>query len=483
MNPLILVTYSAPGQKLALDLVEPLGSLGSVILSSYDKLHGAPKPNVQVVVSIVTDDRSCSHAHDLQHSIPDVPVVVVDHTFEYEIPNNGFADRVSADIGRIVASVRTFVEANHEVELNAVRKPTRSQPRTSSFDVTLARFGSGPEQSREGILITCVRHLTWELKAEHAEAFLVDKNGSCKRVFGDEVSDLLVPTFQRRLAKLARPLTRHDLTAKQDQPIRNYLEQRKINLICPLVMSKQLIGWMAYAVDHEIISDEFVDDIQVIAHLISLGLNSVPELPDNPLETWQTAFSVMRKGAMIFDRTGNLITFVGDMSLLGAPPKTGASFKQIRMGHVREVIVEALANRFAPVTWTDPDSGQALTAEATAIPDGTIAISFGPSSTQKSDHVTPIEQLIESLPLPVQIESSGSSSIMPAGKVTSQDSTAIRECASAALARNVKSLRLRYRPGSEQSKAVLFFESKTDLASNQFQQDVNAAVVFSIAHE
>jgi hypothetical protein len=490
MNPAtILIVYPPTGQRIALDLVECLESLGRVTLRSYERLPG--KMDVSVAVCVVADDYSLDQAHDLQQRFIDIPTLIVDDKAEGTIPVNGFVGLVSPIPNQVFEAVEGIL-ANGSSASRA-GGPESSRPRrtlASRFDITLART-AGLSQSLPTILGAATRHLAWELRANVAEAYLLDLSANPIKVFcepstvsdSSEVSSKLLRVLERR----ARPTCLTDLNQIQDRSLFQHMEMRGLTVVVPFLKENKLMGWLGLGLDASTLTDDFLDDLYVVTHLLTLSLISAPSDTVEQINLWDRALGAFRTGMLILDRQGKVTDLAGEMNLLGNSPARGASFTEIRNGRIREIVARALRGNFTSSEWCCPGSAEVVRCSAAAFSEESMVLSFGISkftSTPAPESAPPsvdLKELLSSLPVPVLPDSAcGSPAEIPGGQITAFDSDQIRKCANAALAKEAKSLRFRCRREATNTQAVLFFESPQTESESTFGSDVNEAVRFVV---
>ena len=341
------------------------------------------------------------------------------------------------------------------------------------------------------ILAAATRHLAWELRTERAEAYILDPNGNAQQIFCSSNSDPAPLPISKAvihlLKKRAHLSSIADVARRQDRPLFEYMETRGFNVIAPIVSKNKLLGWLALGLEDSRLTVDFLDDLSIATHLLSMCLSHSHEEMGQKPSPWHLVLTAFQSGMLILSREGEVIDCVGETFFLGCAPRRGESFEKIRSGRIREVIAEAMRGNFTTASWIDPKLEQPITCASTALADESIALHFGilqANSTKNlsspSDGIE-LTGLLESLPLPVIPDGTlGSSSVLPSGRISTMTSEDIRRCANAAVANNVKTLRLRYQPRSGSIRAVLFYESPSGDAESHLGRDIEEAVQFVV---
>jgi hypothetical protein len=254
-----------------------------------------------------------------------------------------------------------------------------------------------------------------------------------------------------------------------------------------------MLGWLSLNLDAARCTDDFLDDLQVAAHLLTISL---AEAYRREGARWNAdrlddAFAALKSGILIIDEEGQIAALTGETTFLGGNPKKGESFKSIHNSRVREVIAHALRGDFVEKSWVDFGSQETMACHSAGLGDGKIVLFWGPArnglpSTKRAGHPAgmDLKEVLESLPVPVVLDAAGATvpeaSILPQGRISDRDGQAIRACALQAEAKKVKSLRLRW--GKERSPvhAVLFYETAPGETKSDFADDINQAVRFSV---
>jgi hypothetical protein len=488
----VLVAYSHDGFRSALNVLEALQSIADVQLCAYDSEDVlAYEPDV--ALCIVTDENSLDQAHDFQVQLDDVPTVVVEGSGALKFEVNGYAGRISSSPDQVLKTVQRLLSTQRRSEAAAIRKSARrSSPRriSSPFDHTLAR-ASGGAQSPEAVLVTAARQLFWDLRAHRGEVFLrmVEKNGFYKVYAEPDITKGtrvgISPEVIRLIKKRCFPVTLHELEARSARPLYDYLASRHLNLIIPLVKQTRLLGWMAFAVEEAQCTNETLDDLQIVGHLLTL---SVAEAFDRELSLIQAdglseAFSTLRIGVLTVDQEGHIVSLAGTTVPLGSGVRQGDHYRTIHNSWVREIVAEGLHGRFIAKTWRDFDLDLTMTCMAAKVDGEKIVLFWQPRQNQSQDigedHLE-LQQVLDSLPVPVLVENDGFGA-SPKGRISEADVQAIKDCALQAQAKNIKALRLRWGKAHSPDNAVLFYESDVSQGSVEFADDINHAVRFSLA--
>jgi len=487
----LLVAYPRGGESLALKLVETLDGVGITTLRPYSRMKaGMGEHRFDVALCIVMDQESVAEAHDLQHRLEDVPTIVVDNAQNTAIPVNGFIGRASCAHDPILEMVTEILHADTRSDSSSGRND-RSRPAfVSRFDATLSRLG-GVSEGYDTLLSAATRQLAWELRAMGAEACALDIESQIRRVYCSlsEGLDLHpIPDAIGRILKAKRFLVcKKDLTRKADAPLIEYLETQRLNVIAPLMPDYRLLGWLAFRLDETMLTDAFLDDLHIAAHLLALTLRNPSEEPPRKANSWHQVLAEFNVGMLTLGPNGKIIDVMGDTSLLGLTSSSGHSLKSVRNGHIREVIAEALRGNLTTKIWVDARSGQSYAGAATALGDKTIALRFErlmttpPKSDGGSSSMVELSPLLESLTLPVLVEGApGSTAGLPKGCISTNDSESIRRCAQAAISGEAKALRIRFTPDGKSSRAVLFFETPAKGEESFLGRDISHAVEFRV---
>jgi hypothetical protein len=487
----VLVAYSGDGFHAALNALEALQSIADVQLCTYDSEEAlAYQPDI--ALCIVTDEDSLDQAHNFQVQLDDVPTVVVEGAGALKIEVNGYAGRTSSSPEQVLKTVQYLLATQKRSEGAARKSTRRSSPRriSSPFDHTLAR-ASGGAQSPQAVLMAAARQLFWDLRAERGEVFLrmVEKNGFYKVYAEPAVNSGTKPAISSEVIRLIKkrvfPVTLHDLEARPARPLHDYLARRHLNLLIPLVRETRLLGWLAFAVEESRCTNEVLDDLQIVGHLLT---TSVGEAFDRELSLMQAdslgeAFSTLKIGVLTIDQEGHIVNLAGTTVPLGSGVRQGDHYKAIHNSWVREVIAEGLHGRFIANTWRDFDLRLTMICLAAKLDNEKIVILWQPQQNQSQDvaqdHLD-LQQVLDSLPMPVLVENEGFGA-SPKGRISEADVQAIKDCALQAQAKNVKALRLRWGKAHSPDNAVLFYESDISQGSVEFADDINHAVCFSLA--
>jgi hypothetical protein len=485
----VLVAYSHDGFRSALTVLEALKPIADVQLCAYGS-EGALAFEPDVALCIVTDESSLDQAHDFQVQLDDVPTVVVDSLGTVKVEVNGYAGRISGSPDQVLKTVQHLLSTRKTK--NAPARPRtglRSAPRriSSPFDHTLAR-ASGGTQSPQAVLMAAARQLFWDLRADRGEVFLrmLEKNGFYKVYSEPEASSGGRSTISAEVIRLIKkrcfPVVLHELETRAARPLHDYLADRHLNLLIPLVKETRLLGWMAFAVEDSRCTDEVLDDLQIVGHLLT---TSVAEAFDRELSLIQAdslaeAFSSLQMGVLTMGRDGRIVSLTGTTVPLGSGVRQGDHYRAIHNSWVREVIAEALCDRFISKTWQDFGLQLSMTCTAAKMAGEKIVLFWQPQQNQTQnatpDHLD-LQEVLESLPVPVVVDNEGS---CPKGRVSEADVQAIKDCALQAQAKNVKALRLRWGQTQSSENAVLFYESAISQGGADFIDDINHAVRFSL---
>jgi len=487
----VLIAYRQDGFRSALNVLEALKPIAEVQLCTYDSEEAlAYQPDL--ALCIVTDEDSLDQAHNFQVQLDDVPTVVVEGSGALKIEVNGYAGRTSSSPDQVLKTVQYLLGTQKRSEGAARKSPRRSSARriSSPFDHTLAR-ASGGAQSPQAVLMAAARQLFWDLRAERGEVFLrmVEKNGFYKVYAEPAVNSGTKSTISSEVIRLIKkrffPVTLHDLEARPARPLYDYLARRHLNLLIPLVRETRLLGWLAFAVEESRCTDEMLDDLQIVGHLLT---TSVGEAFDRELSLLQAdslgeAFSTLKIGVLTIDQEGHIVNLAGTAVPLGSGVRQGDHYRAIHNSWVREVIAEGLHGRFIVKTWRDFNLGLTMICLAAKLDGEKIVILWQPQQNQSQDvgqdHLD-LQQVLDSLPVPVLVENEGFEA-SPKGRVSEADVQAIKDCALQAQAKNVKALRLRWGKAHSPDNAVLFYESDISQGSVEFADDINHAVCFSLA--
>jgi hypothetical protein len=487
----ILVAYSHDGFRSALNVLEALKPIADVQLCAYDS-EAVLAYEPDVALCIVTDEDSLDQAHDFQVQLDDVPTIVVDSSGALKVEVNGYAGRISSSPDQVLRTVQHLLSTQKRSEAAAIRKDARkSSPRriSSPFDHTLARV-SGGAQGPQAVLMAAARQLFWDLRADRGEVFLrmLEKNGFYKVHAEPEASNgtrsKISAEVIRLIKKRSFPVTLHELEARPARPLHDYLASRHLNLLMPLVRETRLLGWMAFDVEDSRCTDEVLDDLQIVSHLLT---SSVAEAFDRELSLIQAdglfeAFSSLKIGVLTIDQDGHIVSLAGTTVPLGSGVQQGDHYRAIHNSWVRELIAEALHGRFISKTWQDFDLHLTMTCTAAKLADEKIALFWQPRQNQSrdgaQDHLD-LQEVLESLPVPVLVDNEGSGAC-PKGRISEADVQAIKDCALQAQAKNVKALRLRWGQTQSPENAVLFYESALSQGRAAFIDDINHAVRFSL---
>jgi hypothetical protein len=492
----VLVAFAHDGLRAALNVVEALEPIADVQLCSYDQLHQRPLQEPDVALCIVTDEESLDRAHEFQVRLEDVPTLVVDGTGNLKIDVNGYAGRISSAPDQVVKAVRHFLVPHTAKDSQVVRKPeiTRSPRRISSpFDRTLARTAGG-EQTPKAILIAASLQLSWDLRADRVEVFLraVEKN-AFRKIYAEPESPSAknsAPPSEvvRLIKKRPYPVTIQELETRSARPLHEYLTSRNLNLVIPLVKESRLLGWLAFGLEASRCTDDLLDDLQVVGRLLitSVGEAFNREAESHDAKAIYNALSALKSGILTIDQEGVIMNVTGATALLGSDPQKGDHFKAIHNSRMREVISLALRGDSAEKSWVDFESQETISSFTTKLADGRIVVFWGPCRSQKKagprQGGMELKEVLESLPVPVLLgnEVSPGTVAVPPGRITDEDSQAIRDCAVQAQARNVKALRLRWGQRQSADNAVLFYDTHAHEGSEEFTDDIKHAVRFSL---
>jgi hypothetical protein len=495
----VLVAFAHDGLRSALNMVEALEPIAEVHLCSYDQSREPLPQEPDVALCIVTDDDSLDLAHEFQVRLEDVPTFVVDSVGGLKIEVNGYAGRISSSPDQVVKAVRQLLANNEGTDLRTTRKTkvSRSPRRISSpFDHTLARTAGGG-QTPQAILIAAARQLSWDLRADRVEVFLrtVEKN-AFRNVYAEPESGggkncVPSPEVVRLIKKRSYPVTLQELEARSVRPLNQYLTTRNLNLLVPLVKETRLLGWLAFALEAARCTDDLLDDLQVAGHLLTISVAEAynREAEGQDAKSLYDALSGLKFGILTIDQEGQITNVTGATTLLGSDPQKGDHFKAIHNSRVREVVALALKGEFVEKSWVDFDSQENISSFSTKLLDGRIVVFWGPRQSQhqagrKQSAADGLElkEVLESLPVPVLLgnEVSPGTVAVPQGRITDEDGQAIRDCALQAQARKVKALRLRWGKTRSADNAVLFYDTDADEGNDEFSDDIEHAVRFSL---
>jgi hypothetical protein len=497
MNPqnFVLVAYACNALRQALNVAEILKPLAEVQLCSYDLSREQLPQEPDAVLCIVTDEESIQMAHDFQGRLEDVPAFVVDNSGSLKIELNGYAGRVSSSPDQVLGAVRQFLAANGTRNFKATQSKPRRTPRRIStpFSHILARAAGGG-QTPQSILIAVVRQLSSDLRADCAEVFQhVAETNAFRQIYAEPETDRAKgsapsPEVIRLIKKRLYPTTPDDLESRSFYPLHCYLTRRKLNLLVPLVKDTRLLGWMAFRLEAARCTDDLLDDIQVAGHLLSTSLAEAlrREEESRDAHNLENALSALNSGIVIVDPEGQIVCIAGALTLLGSDPQKGDHFKAIHNSRVREVVALALKGDFVEKSWVDFDSQETIFSFSITLPEGRIVVYWGPRQSQheagRKQTGLDLKEVLESLPVPVLLDNevSPGSVPVPQARISDEDGQAIRECAIQAQARKVKALRLRWGTTRSADNAVLFYDTDADEGNDEFSDDIEHAVRFSL---
>jgi hypothetical protein len=491
----ILVAYPVGGEGTALKLLETLESLADVTLRPYSRTKAIDdSEDYNVILCVVVDDPSVEEAHELQQRMADTPTVVVDSSRGASIPINGFCDLVSPIPQEIIQTVSDILHADlpgtQREQFSTQGLPVHRRL-TSRFDATLSRLG-GLSQDGEAFLAAATRHLAWELRADHAEAYLVNEQAEARRVFctpmlGD--ASAAAEGVCRVLEKHGRLITSAELRRRSDTPLLDHLETRGLNVIAPMLEETRLVGWLALGFENDsVLTDEFLDELQIATHLLSLVLAQRRDETDTGERPWHDVLLAFDSGLILITDSGEIADVAGATHLLGGPLISGQPFKAIRNARIRDVVAKALRSNFATERWTDPRSEQTIVCSAKPLADGAVAIRYCSVHQDVEGHDSgtteqiDLQPLLESLTIPVEPEIPAESApSVPKGRVTFEDSIRIRRCAESARSRNAKALKMRFHVEGSHGRGVLFYETSLAEAESQLSDDASQAVKFHVS--
>jgi hypothetical protein len=492
----ILIAYGRDGFRSALNAVEALEPIADVQLCSYDA-DDEVSAEPDIALCIVTDQQSIEQAHDFQVRLDDVPTVVVDGSGALKIEVNGYAGRISSAPEQIVKTVQNLLSTEGKKHPRATRKKAADQtPRriSSPFDHTLART-SGGAQTPQAVLMAAAQQLFWDLRATRGEVFLrmMERNGFRKihaepegsRGPNSSVSTEVVRLIKRR----SFPVTLQELETRPTRALYDYLASRHLNLLIPLVKENRLLGWIAFGVEESRCTSELLDDLQVVGHLLTI---SVAEAFDRELKYYEAvgleeACSAFKLGILTINREGEILHIAGATGPLGSAPRQGDHFRTIHNSRVREVVAHALRGQLVEKTWEDFDSRVTMRCVAAGLDDEKIAVFWQPQPAASAAQGAArqrlnLKEVLDSLPVPVLLDNEVTPGSMtcPEGRITEADFQAIKDCAIQAQAKNVKALRLRWGKRRSPENAVLFYEAESHEGSEEFADDIQHAVRFSL---
>ena len=494
----ILVAYGHNGLRSALNVVEALEPIAEVQLCSYDQSQERLPQEPDVALCVVTDDETLDLAHQFQVRLEDVPTFLVEGAGGLKIEVNGYAGRLSSSPDQVLNAVRQHLAGDGRRDSRPVRKTESSRaPRriSSPFDHTLARAAGGG-QTPQATLIAAARQLSWDLRADRVEVFLrmVEKNGF-RRINAEPESNGrdCAPSAEviRLIKKRSHPVTTQELEARSALPLHHYLTSRNLNLLLPLVRETRLLGWLAFSVEASRCTDDFLDDLQVAGHLLTTSVADAFNREEEGQEARNLfdAFSALKFGILTIDQEGQIISVTGTTSLLGSEPREGDHFRAIHNSRAREVIAHALRGSFVEKSWVDFESQVTIFCFSTKLTDGKIVVFWGPrqsqphaAANQNAPTNLDLKEVLDSLPVPVLLDSevSPGTVALPQARITDVDGQAIRDCALQAQARNVKALRLRWGKKRSPGNAVLFYDTDAAEGTNEFADDIEHAVRFSL---
>ena len=498
MNPShsILVAFAHDGLRSALNVVEALEPIAEIQLCSYDQAREPLPQEPDVALCIVTDEETLDLAHQFQVRLEDVPTFVVDGVGGLKIEVNGYAGRISSSPDQVIKAVRHLLANNGRTNLPTTRKSEASRPprRVSSpFDHTLARVAGGG-QTPEAILVAAARQLSWDLRADRVEVFLrtLDKNVFRKIYAEPEPSNgregAPSPEVVRLIKKRSHPVILQDLDARAARPLYQYLTSRNLSLLVPLIKGARLLGWLAFALEAARCTDDLLDDLQVAGHLLTTSVAEAfnREEEKHDAKSLYDALSALKFGILTVDQEGQIISVTGATMLLGSDPQQGDHFRAIHNSRVREVVALAIRGEFVEKSWVDFDSQEAISSFSTGLSDGRIVVFVGPRQNQheagRKQTGLELKEVLESLPVPVLLESEVSPGTVPVpqARISDEDGEAIRDCALQAQSRNVKALRLRWGRKQSADNAVLFYETEANDGNDELSDDIEHAVRFSL---
>jgi hypothetical protein len=255
-----------------------------------------------------------------------------------------------------------------------------------------------------------------------------------------------------------------------------------------LAKETRLLGWLAFGLEASRCTDDLLDDLQIVGRLLTTSVADAfnRETQNQEAKAIYNALSALKSGILTIDQEGAITSITGATPLLGSDPQKGDHFKAIHNSRVREVVALALRGDFVERFWTDFDSQETLSTSSTKLPDGKVAVFWGPFRSQEKGGSKQggmeLKEVLESLPVPVLLgnEVSPGGTAVPQGRITNEDSQAIMDCALQAQARNVKALRLRWGQRQSSNNAVLFYDTRAEEGSEEFSDDIKQAVRFSL---
>jgi hypothetical protein len=496
----ILVAYDHDGLRAALNVVEALEPIAEVRLCTYEQSRDKFPQEPDVALCIVTDNESLDLAHQFQVRLDDVPTFVVDGVGDMKIEVNGYAGRLSPSPDQLIKAVRQQLASSERIDFRPTTKTTPNRPPrriSSPFDHTLARAAGG-NQTPQAVLIAAVRQLSWDLRADRVEAYLrrVDKNDFRMVCAEPDTKGTQIAPPSREVVRLIKkrsyPMTTDELEGRSARHLHHYLRNRNLNLIVPLAKDSCLLGWLAFGLDASRCTDDLLDDLQIVGHLLA---GSVAEAQNREVErheaqSLQDAFAALRSGILIVDQEGGIASIMGATALLGCEAGKGDSFKSIHNSYVREVIASALRGESIERSWVDFGAGETMVTYSTKLTNRQIALFWGPRNVplhqlERSNAAVnrlDLKEALDSLPVPVLLDNevTPGSVACPEARITEADFEAIKDCALQAQAKNVKALRLRWGKRRSPENAVLFYEADINEASAEFADDIKHAVRFSL---
>jgi hypothetical protein len=487
-----------------LNVAEALEPIAEVQLRSYEHSQEPLPREPDVALCVVTDKETLDMAHQTQVRLEDIPTFVVDGAGGLKIEVNGYAGALSSSPDQVVRAVRHHLTSHGAGDFRPPRRSEPSRPPrriATPFDHTLARAAGGG-QTTDATLVAAARQLSWDLRADRVEVFLSATEKNRFRCIYAEPKTYAEPQFNGRertpsaevirlIKKRSHPVTGAELETRASLPLYQYLASRNLNLLLPLTREARLLGWLAFGLEASRCTDDLLDDLQVAGHLLT---TSVAEAFARESENQQTAnlldaFAALKFGILIISQEGQILSVTGTTSLLGSEPREGDYFKAIHNSRAREVIAHALRGSFIEKSWTDFDSQTTICCLASKLPDGKLAVFWGPRqapSQPLADQSTrarmDLKELLDSLPVPVVLdnEASPGTTALPRLRISSEEGQAIRDCALQAQARNVKALRLRWGKRRSSENAVLFYEAESHEGNEEFADDIQHAVRFSL---
>jgi hypothetical protein len=486
----ILIAYSSGGEKIALDLVEDLNQLGTVLIRSYSNLALTPQEEeFDAAVCVVTDGASITRAHELQKSWECPTLVVNCHPREI-IPVNGFAGLATPDSRQTMLMVREILAGRQQEHFPASHERNSGDHTrrilTSRFDATISRLAELPS-ALETTLAAATRQLAWELRTQTAETYIVNLNEPPQCIFAlpGNLPEGDVPSIKviRLLSRKAYAFGLADIRGPKEKPLLEYLQKRGMTVVAPITRQGSWIGWIALGMDENAVTSDFLDELQIVTHLLSLGLVA-PSKAADPNE-WGSILTAFETVLLSVSAEGIITQIAGGSEYLGHHVSRGDSFLEVRNARIRQIIAGALAGNFTSDRWLDPVSGKSLQGEAKSLPDGVVAVNFSaaglPSNVAACCDVE-LVPLLESLSLPVTPDASaGYSPQIPHGCVTAADSERIVRCANLAKQKSVKALKLRYDADEKGGRGVLFSECSSSETASRLVEDIGSAVEFVVS--